>query len=177
MIPVYLSNRNDQAYGFIFKNFYSNLYRPEFTNQVALLPFKSKLRIYFLQPYEESVLECPEIESDDNFEFSECQKDNINFGAYCALESSPMELETRLVLTDRNNRNSSDLCTGQSNKKCTILNSLDLKTESDYFDLANISQGDYFIEKRLKLIKNFDYETNYFYNIELSGTNKVGIIF
>ena len=97
-----------------------------------------------------------------------------DFGNICSLDSNPEQLETPLVLIDRNNRNSSQLtCADSGDKKCTVLNEFTLKSESDYFSLVPVSKQEYYIEKNLKLTENFDFELNYFYNIEFNGKNEV----
>ena len=48
--------------------------------------------------------------------------------------------------------------------------------KSDYFGLEEISEDKYFIEKRLKLTSNFDFENDYFYNVKLIGKNQVFFI-
>ena len=97
-----------------------------------------------------------------------------DFGNICSLDSNPVQLDTPLVLIDRNNRNSSQLtCADSGDKKCTVLNEFTLKSESDYFSLVPVSHQEYYIEKNLKLTKNFDFESNYFYNIEFNGKNEV----
>ena len=46
------------------------------------------------------------------------------------IPSNPIQLETPLVLIDRNNRNSSELtCTGSGDKKCTILEEFKFKSK------------------------------------------------